>query len=131
MNVEQEIKHIIRKTIMDEIDNLAIKSVIREYVENAIAKDEVVAKIDSIIDSYFRSALGEQNVTAYVRSKMNAVVAERCKKECDAIMGRYSHWNGSKAVEDAIIGHIRSTVQQGFNVSVSVTPKEKRSDDAE
>lgn len=125
MNLENQINVMVKKAILDEIDNLAIKAVVREHIENAISKNEVVQRLDKIIDGYFRSAINKQNVELFIKDKMNTMVEREVRTQIDKIIGSYSRWEGSATVKDALTTEIKRQFSNGFNVSVDVQRKEE------
>ena len=124
MNFEQEIRTLARRAIMEEINNLGIKALLREQIVDAgFTHDEIRTMIREAIDSFSRSALNTGDVEGYVRNAINNRVNQVADKEIEKIIGRYSGWSGSKAVEDALMSAMRKQTQAGYDVSVTITPK--------
>lgn len=124
MNFEQEIRTLARRAIMEEINNLGIKALLREQIVDAgFTHDEIRTMIREAIDSFCRSALNTGDVEGYVRNAINNRVNQVADKEIEKIIGRYSGWSGSKAVEDALMSAMRKQTQTGYDVSVTITPK--------
>lgn len=124
MNFEQEIRTIARRAIMEEINNLGIKALLREQIVDAgFTHDEIRAMIREAIDSFCRSALSTNDVAGYVRSAIDNRVNQAADKEIAKVIDRYSTFSGSKAVEDALLAAVRRKTQDGYNVSVTITPK--------
>ena len=124
MNFEQEIRTLARRAIMEEINNLGIKALLREQIVDAgFTHDEIRTLIREAIDSFSRSALNTGDVEGYVRNAINNRVNQVADKEIEKIIGRYSGWSGSKAVEDALMSAMRKQTQAGYDVSVTITPK--------
>lgn len=124
MNFEQEIRTLARRAIMEEINNLGIKALLREQIVDAgFTHDEIRTMIREAIDSFCRSALNTGDVEGYVRNAINNRVNQVADKEIEKIIGRYSGWSGSKAVEDALMSAMRKQTQAGYDVFVTITPK--------
>lgn len=124
MNFEQEIRTLARRAIMEEINNLGIKALLREQIVDAgFTHDEIRVMIREAIDSFCRSALNTNDVGGYVKAAIESRVNTVADKEIEKIIGRYSSWSGNKAVEDALVSAMRSQTQAGYNVSVTITPK--------
>lgn len=124
MNFEQEIRTLARRAIMEEINNLGIKALLREQIVDAgFTHDEIRAMIREAIDSFCRSALNTNDVAGYVRAAIDNRVNQAADKEITKVIGRYSTFSGSKAVEDALLAAMRRETQAGYNVSVTITPK--------
>lgn len=124
MNFEQEIRTLARRAIMEEINNLGIKALLREQIVDAgFTHDEIRAMMREAIDSFCRSALNTNDVAGYVRGAIENRVNQAADREITKIIGKYSSWSGNKAVEDALVVAMRQQTQAGYNVSVTITPK--------
>lgn len=124
MNFEQEIRTLARRAIMEEINNLGIKALLREQIVDAgFTHDEIRAMIREAIDSFCRSALNTNDVAGFVRGAIENRVNQAADREITKIIGKYSSWSGNKAVEDALVAAMRRQTQAGYDVSVTVTPK--------
>lgn len=124
MNFEQEIRTIARRAIMEEINNLGIKALLREQIVDAgFTHDEIRSMIREAIDSFCRSALNTNDVEGYVRAAVDNRVNQAADKEINKIIGRYSSFSGNKAVEDALLHAMLRKTQAGYDVSVTITPK--------
>lgn len=124
MNFEQEIRTLARRAIMEEINNLGIKALLREQIVDAgFTHDEIRAMIREAIDSFCRSALNTNDVAGFVRDAIENRVNQAADREITKIIGKYSSWSGNKAVEDALVAAMRQQTQAGYSVSVTITPK--------
>lgn len=124
MNFEQEIRTLARRAIMEEINNLGIKALLREQIVDAgFSHDEIRSMIREAIDSFCRSALNTNDVAGYVRAAIDNRVNHTADKEINKILGRYSSFSGNKAVEDALLHAMLRKTQAGYDVSVTITPK--------
>lgn len=124
MNFEQEIRTLARRAIMEEINNLGIKALLREQIVDAgFSHDEIRSMIREAIDSFCRSALNTNDVAGYVRAAVDNRVNQAADKEINKILGRYSSFSGNKAVEDALLHAMLRKTQAGYDVSVTITPK--------
>lgn len=124
MNFEQEIRTLARRAIMEEINNLGIKALLREQIVDAgFTHDEIRSMIREAIDSFCRSALNTNDVAGYVRAAVDNRVNQTADKEINKILGRYSSFSGNKAVEDALLHAMLRKTQAGYDVSVTITPK--------
>lgn len=124
MNFEQEIRTLARRAIMEEINNLGIKALLREQIVDAgFTHDEIRSMIREAIDSFCRSALNTNDVEGYVRAAVDNRVNQAADKEINKIIGRYSSFSGNKAVEDALLHAMLRKTQAGYDVSVTIAPK--------
>ena len=124
MNFEQEIRTLARRAIMEEINNLGIKALLREQIVDAgFTHDEIRSMIREAIDSFCRSALNTNDVEGYVRAAVDNRVNQAADKEINKIIGRYSSFSGNKAIEDALLHAMLRKTQAGYDVSVTITPK--------
>lgn len=125
MNFEQEIRTLARRAIMEEINNLGIKALLREQIVDAgFTHDEIRAMIREAIDSFCRSALNTNDVAGFVRGTIENRVNQAADREIAKIISKYSSWSGNKAIEDALVAAMRQQTQAGYSVSVTITPKE-------
>ena len=125
MNFEQEIRTLARRAIMEEINNLGIKALLREQIVDAgFTHDEIRAMIREAIDSFCRSAFNTNDVAGFVRGAIENRVNQAADREITKIIGKYSSWSGNKAVEDALVSAMRQQTQAGYDVSVTIVPKE-------
>lgn len=122
MDIQYEIKNIIDKAVKQAIDELAIKEQIRSFIAKAITKEEIVKKTDSLIDSYFRSAMNKQSVEEYIKNKMEELVKAEISREISRVVGSYS-WSGESKVKDALNSQLRMELDKSFDFSITVKPK--------
>ena len=123
MNFEQEIKVLLRKTIMDEIDALAVKATLRDYVETVVTKEDISERVNRIIDSYFRSAMSKMSVEEYIKRKIDNLVETAVKKEVDKII-KPSYWGASDRMKRILEDQVDREIRKGFDVSVEIKPRE-------
>lgn len=124
MNFEQEIRTLARRAIMEEINSLGIKALLREQIVDAgFTHDEIRSMIREAIDSFCRSALNTNDVEGYVRAAVDNRVNQAADKEISKIIGRYSSFSGNKVIEDALLRAMMQRTQAGYDVSVTITPK--------
>lgn len=127
MNFEQEVRTLARRCIMEEINNLGIKALLREQiVEAGFTHEQIRAMVRDTIDSFCRSALNAGDVEGYVREAVNGRAAQAADKEIQKIIGRYNGFSGSRAVEDAIVNAIQRQARDKYVVTVSVQPRSEQ-----
>ena len=87
MNFEQEIRTLARRAIMEEINNLGIKALLREQIVDAgFTHDEIRAMIREAIDSFCRSALNTNDVAGFVRGAIENRVNQAADREITKII---------------------------------------------
>ena len=124
MNFEQEIRTLARRAIMEEINNLGIKALLREQIVDAgFTHDEIRNMVREAIDSFCRSALNTNDVEGDVRAAVINRVNRAADKEIEKVIGKYSTWGGNRAIEEALMSAVRQQTQAGYNLSVTITPK--------
>lgn len=124
MNFEQEIRTLARRAIMEEINNLGIKALLREQIVDAgFTHDEIRNMVREAIDSFCRSALNTNDVEGDVRAAVINRVNHAADKEIEKVIGKYSTWGGNRAIEEALMSAVRQQTQAGYNLSVTITPK--------
>lgn len=123
MDFEKEIKTAVRATIMEEINGLSIRAVIRERIlEAGFTKEEIRKMILETVDSYFRSAMGG-DVATRIKNNFDDKVEQFAKEEIKRITGAYA-WHGSDKVKEAIVRQIEAEIKHGFEITVSIKSKE-------
>ena len=122
MNIQAEIKNIIDKAVKQAIDELAIKEQIRNFIAGATTKEEIVKKTDTLIDSYFRSAMNKQSVEEYVKNKMEELVKAEISREISKVVGSWN-WNGETRIKDALNCQLRTALDKSFDFSITINPK--------
>ena len=81
MNLQQEINHMVRQAIMEEINNLAIRATIREKIEAAgVSREDIREMVRETADSYFRSAM-DGNVEGKIQDIFDQKVSETVDRE--------------------------------------------------
>ena len=56
MNIEEEVRKIVRRTIMEKVNGLGTRAAIRQEIEaNGITKGKVNEMVKDTVDSYVRS----------------------------------------------------------------------------
>jgi len=126
MDFEQEIRTLARRAIMEEINNLGIKALLREQiVEAGFTHEEIRNMINETIDSYCRSALGRNNISDWAKVQFEKYVNQAARQEVDKITGRLSSWRGSDEVEKGLVEAVRKETFKGYDIKVSISQKEQ------
>ena len=124
MNLQQEINHMVRQAIMEEINNLAIRATIREKIEAAgVSREDIREMVRETADSYFRSAM-DGNVEGKIQDIFDQKVSETVDREIRKITGSIRGWSGSDEIRKALDDVARRAIRSGFDVSVKITPKD-------
>ena len=124
MDLQQEINTMVRRAIMEEINNLAVRATIREKIEAAgISDNDIKTMVRETVDSYIRSAMNG-NVKGQIENIFKQKVTETVEAEIKAVVGRTRTWSGSDEVRKALNEEIARATRNGFEVSVQIKPKE-------
>ena len=124
MDLQQEINTMVRRAIMEEINNLAVRATIREKIEAAgISDNDIKTMVKETVDSYIRSAMNG-NVKGQIENIFKQKVTETVETEIKAVVGRTRTWSGSDEVRKALNEEIARATRNGFEVSVQIKPKE-------
>lgn len=124
MDIQQEINTMVRRAIMEEINNLAIRATIREKIESAgISDDDIKTMVRETADSYFRSAMNG-DIKGQIQTIFKQKVTETVEYEIKKVVGRVGTWSGSDEVRKALNEEITRATRNGFEVSVQIKPKE-------
>lgn len=123
MDIEKEIRTMVRGAVMEEINALSINAVLREkIVEAGFTHEDIKNMIREMADSYFRSAMNG-SVEGRIKEIFDAKIEETVKAEIKKVINSFSGWSGSDKIKDALTRELSSEVQKGFDVSVTVTPR--------
>lgn len=123
--LEEQIHQLVRQAMMEEINNLGIRATLRQQIVDAgFTKDNIRSMVQDAIDSFCRSALNTSDVEGYVRAAIEKHTNDAADKQINKLINQYSSFSGNKAIEDALLSSIRRAIQDGFDVSVSIKPKE-------
>lgn len=78
MEIDRLVKDAVEKEVMQAINDLGIKSVMREkVVESGVTKGDIRQMIKDVVDSYVRSV----DIKSIVRKEVERLVKESVKKE--------------------------------------------------
>ncbi len=124
MDLQQEINRMVRQAIMEEINGLAVRATIREKIEAAgVTGEDIRAMIRETADSYFRSAM-DGHVEEKIRDIFSQKVGETVDREIKAVTGSLRGWSGGNEVRNALNEEAARAIRNGFNISVSIEPKD-------
>ena len=123
--LEEQIHKLVQQAMMEEINNLGIKATLRQQIVDAgFTKDDIRSMVQDAIDSFCRSALNTNDVEGYVRAAIEKRTNDAADTQINKLISQYSSFSANKAIEDALLSSIRRAIQDGFDVSVSIKPKE-------
>lgn len=123
MDIEKEIKVLLRKNIMQEINGLGIRAAIREEIEaSGITKGKVNDLVKQAIDSYVRSADIVALVNKYVDKLIQNTVKDTVNKYING--GSYTYFNKPKELlEETIKKELFKQWYNNYSLSVKVEEK--------
>lgn len=124
MDLEKEINSMVRKAIMEEINNLAIRATMREKIEAAgVSHEDIRNMISETVDSYMRSAMNG-NVEEKIKQIFEAEISKSVQTEIKRVIGPFCRWDGESKIIKALDTELNYEIKRGFNLAVSITPKE-------
>ena len=127
MDLNHEVRTLVRQLVMDEINNLGGRAAIREKL-NELGKSEAVLSqmIETTVDSYIRSVLGtnEEQLKANIEAKLDIAINKIAQREVEKIVGKMSSWKGSEAIEKMMLDSMRKIMHDNFQISVAVSKKQ-------
>ena len=124
MNFETEVKSLVKQAVMQEINDLGIRAVIRERIsETGLTDKDIEGMIRSTVDSYVKSA-SHTDINAKVKAMFDEKISEAINKEIKKIIGDYNYsWHGADKVKKALDNQISAVISQGFNIKVEISQK--------
>lgn len=121
MDLEKTIKNEVEKTVMQAINDLGVKAIIREQiVEAGITKEELWKSANECVDSYVRS----KDIKAFVNSEVNRLVKDSIKKELNDFFCMHSYsYSPTPLLKALVEEEIRSQLDN-FKMDISITKRE-------
>lgn len=121
MDIQKEIRKIVRECIMEEINNLSVRAVLREKIEDAGFNHSCVREmIQETTDSYFRSAMNG-DVKSFIKERLDRAINDAVNREIGTVINNsFSGWNGREKIKDALTKEVMRQVANGFDISISV-----------
>ena len=119
IDIESEVKKLVRKNIMQEINGLGLRAAIRQEIEaSGITKENVKELVKQSVDSYVRSA----NVAELTENYINKLIAEMVKKEINKYI-EVSCFGANaprETLRDAIKQELFRQFRENYSLSVKV-----------
>jgi hypothetical protein len=120
MELEKEIKKLVRERVIEEINGLGIRAVIKEKIEaSGVTKGAIKELISSTVDSYVRSvdivALVDSLITEFVRKSVKDAV----QKYVSGYFG-----NATTLLEKLIQDELRKEWNHNYSAKVNIIKKE-------
>ena len=127
MNIEEEVRKIVRRAIMEEVNSLCIRAAIREEIEaSGITKGKVNEMVKDTVDSYVRSVNVSQIAEEYIEKLIKQTVRETVNKYLVGVP--YSN-KPRELLEEKIKKELFKEWYDNYSLSVKVEPREKRNDE--
>lgn len=124
MDLQKEINRMVRRAIMEEINNLAIRATIREKIEaSGITHDDIRNLVKNTVDSYMRSAM-DGNVAEKIKQSFDKKVSEAVETQIKKVVGSIWGWEGQDKIKKALQKEIDRQVSKGFDLEIKIAPKE-------
>lgn len=125
INIEEEVRKIVRRVIMEEVNGLCIRAAIREEIEaSGITKPKVNEMVKDAVDSYVRSVNVSQIAEEYTEKLVKQAVRETVNKYLNG--GPYSYSNKPKELlEEKIKKELFKEWYDNYSLSVKVEPREE------
>lgn len=120
MELEKEIKKLVRERVIEEINGLGIRAAIKEKIEaSGVTKGAIKELISSTVDSYVRSvdivALVDSLITEFVRKSVKDAV----QKYVSGYFG-----NATTLLEKLIQDELRKEWNHNYSAKVNIIKKE-------
>lgn len=125
MNIEEEVRKMVRRAIMEEVNGLCTRAAIRQEIEaSGITKGKVNEMVRDAVDSYVRSVNVSKIAEEYIEALVKQTVRETVNKYLNG--GLYSYSNKPKELlEEKIKKELFDEWHNKYSLSVKVEPKEK------
>lgn len=122
LNIEAMVKNEVEKAVMQSIEDLGIKAIMREKIVDAgITKDDVREMISECVDSYVRSV----NIEFLVRNQVSSIIEKKVRDYVKEMFdsGSYDYRPNSvmrKTIED----EVRKALYENFSFSFNIEPRD-------
>ncbi len=121
MDIEKTIKNEVEKEVMQAINDLGIKSVVKQkIVEAGISKEDIRKMISDCVDSYVRST----NIKEIVRSEVDRLVKSEIKKNINEMFDmRTFDYKANSILREEMGKQVVKAFFDNFQFSVNVERK--------
>lgn len=121
MEIDRLVKDAVEKEVMQAINDLGIKSVMREkVVESDVTKDDVRKMIKDAVDSYVRSV----DIKSIVRKEVERLVKESVKEEIKEMFDlRTFDYKANSILREEMGKQVVNAFFENFQFSVNVERK--------
>lgn len=126
MDMNQELRSLVRQAVMEEINNLGVRAAIKERIsDTGLSDGELRQMVKDTIDSHIRSVLGtnEEQLNAKIEKLLSEKINRIAEEEVKKIIGGRSIWKGSEQVENLLTNAMRKIVSDNFQISVTISQK--------
>lgn len=125
-DINKEVRALVRKCIMEEINGLSVRAALRESIESSgITKEQVRDLINKAIDSYVRSV----DIKRIVEEHVDKIIKESVRFATEKYIhgGSYNYFNKPKELLEEQVK--KELFKQWYdNYKLSVTVEEKNND---
>ena len=123
MNIEEEVRKIVRRTIMEEVNGLGTRAAIRQEIEaSGITKEKVNEMVKDTVDSYVRSVNVSKIAEEYIAKLVKQTVRETVNKYLNG--GPYNYSNKPKELLEEQIKKELFNEWHKYSLSVKIEPRE-------
>lgn len=120
MELEQEIKKLVRERVMEEINGLGVRAAIREEIEaSGVTKDSITELVKSTVDSYVRST----DIVALTDRLINELIRKTVKNTVLKYVSGY-FGNPTSELEKIIKNELYTEWKNNYSASVTIIKKE-------
>ena len=121
MEIDRLVKDAVEKEVIQAINDLGIKSVMREkVVESGVTKGDIRQMIKDVVDSYVRSA----DIKSIVRKEVERLVKESVKKEIKEMFDlRTFDYKANSILREEMGKQVVNAFFDNFQFSVNVERK--------
>jgi len=131
LNIKEEVRSIVRSVVLEEINNLGLKAVIKEEILGAGMTREVITRmVTETVDSHFRSAMNAPNgdVDAKIWAEMDRKITYLVDSKVDKILGSpfYNYrLDVQEKLQEATAKELDRLLKEKYMISLEIKPKPK------
>lgn len=127
MEFRIDIRRMVQSVVMEEVNNLGIRTVVREKLEEVgdLTKDKIRDLVSEITDSYIRSV----DINKIINNKIDTLIEQRVHHEIDEALQNYINRDIfgnkiSKVLQDLILDDLKNQFYEKYRLEV-INTKEK------
>lgn len=122
-----DIATMVQSIIMEEVNNLGVRAVVRKKIEEVgeLNKDEIRQLVKETVDSYVRSAEIDKLIHDVVDTTVSSIVSRRVEAVVEKYLsGTFSCYEPSRQLQELILNDLKQQFYSKHKLKVVDTMRE-------